>query len=186
KSAFGGVVALPGTVDSRLAEAIAANPKADVVMAYAFEPDALELLARKRKNTRLLTLPAPAGKSLDLRRVDAGLLVQRADEPAAGRGEWKVVSRRQPSEQERLDLELAELICAYTTSNAIVFVKDGVAVGVGAGQQSRVDAVEIAAAKAGERAIGSACASDAFFPFRDGIDAVAAAGATAVAQPGGS
>lgn len=91
-----------------------------------------------------------------------------------------------PSEQQYRDLAIAELVCARTSSNAIVFVKDGVAVGIGAGQQSRVDAVELAAKKAGERAVGSACASDAFFPFRDGVDAVAAAGATAVVQPGGS
>ena len=186
KSAFGGVVALPTTVDIELAQTIASNPKADVILAYGFEPDALELLQRKRKNTRLLTLPAPGERALDLRRLDGGLLVQRPDQLPVGHADWTVATKRTPSEQEWRDLELANLVCAYTASNAIVFAKDGVAVGIGAGQQSRVDAVEIAAAKAGERAKGSVCASDAFFPFRDGVDAAAAAGAAAVVQPGGS
>lgn len=186
KSAFGGVVALPGTVELGLAQVLATNPKADVILAYGYEPAALELLRTKRKNTRLLTLPAPSPRGLDLRRVDGGLLVQRPDEPEVGHDDWEVATKRRPSEQEWRDLELANLVCAFTTSNAIVFAKDGVAVGVGAGQQSRVDAVEIAAAKAGDRAKGSACASDAFFPFRDGVDAAVAAGATAIVQPGGS
>src|SRR5690606_23785681 len=119
-------------------------------------------------------------------RLDGGLLVQRPDAVAPGHEGWQVASRRQPSEAEWRDLELANLVCAFTTSNAIVFANGGVAVGVGAGQQSRVDAVDIAASKAGERAKGSACASDAFFPFRDGVEAAAAAGATAIVQPGGS
>ncbi|HZW98661.1 MAG TPA: bifunctional phosphoribosylaminoimidazolecarboxamide formyltransferase/IMP cyclohydrolase [Trueperaceae bacterium] len=185
KSAFGGVVALPGIVDLELAERIAANPKADVILARAYDASALELLARKRKNTRLLQLASAGPSGLDLRRADGGLLVQGPDE-VENQEAWQVVTRRQPTEAEWLDLQIAYRVCARTTSNAIVLVKDGVAFGVGAGQQSRVDAVEIAAEKAAGRAAGGACASDAFFPFRDGLDAVAAAGVTAVVQPGGS
>ncbi|HEX7000410.1 MAG TPA: bifunctional phosphoribosylaminoimidazolecarboxamide formyltransferase/IMP cyclohydrolase [Trueperaceae bacterium] len=185
KSAFGGVVALPGVVDMTLAERIAANPKADVIVAQGYAPEALELLARKRKNTRVLEMAPPGPSGLDLRRLDGGLLVQRPDE-VEGRSGWKVVTRRRPTEAEWVDLEIAYRVCARTSSNAIVLVRDGVAVGVGAGQQSRVDAVEIAAKKADGRAAGGACASDAFFPFRDGVDAAAAAGVTVVVQPGGS
>ena len=186
KSAFGGVVALPGVVGLQLAQQIAKNPKADVVIARGFAAEALELLKAKRKNTRLLELPPPGAKALDVRRLDGGLLVQQPDAVATGRAGWSVASRRQPSESEWRDLELANIVCAHTSSNAIVFVKDGVAVGVGAGQQSRVDSVELAANKAGERARGSSCASDAFFPFSDGVEAAAAAGVTALIQPGGS
>ncbi len=185
KSAFGGVVALPGVVTASLAGRIAGNPKADVLLAAGYEEDALALLAAKRKSTRVLTLPPPGRRGFDLRSVDGGFLVQRPD-AVEGRDGWRVVTRRRPSEAEWRDLEVAYTVCARTTSNAIVLVKDGVAVGVGAGQQSRVGAVEIAAAKAAGRARGGACASDAFFPFRDGLDAAAAAGVSAVVQPGGS
>src|SRR5690606_41622309 len=119
----------------------------------------------------------PISCGLDLRRADGGLLVQGPDE-VENQEAWQVVTRRQPTEAEWLDLQIAYRVCARTTSNAIVLVKDGVAFGVGAGQQSRVDAVEIAAEKAAGRAAGGACASDAFFPFRDGLDAAAAAGVT--------
>jgi phosphoribosylaminoimidazolecarboxamide formyltransferase/IMP cyclohydrolase len=186
KSAFGGVVALPGHVDDALAATIVANPKPDVVLARSYSAGALEQLQRKRKNTRVLTVQAPAPRPVDLRPLDGGFLVQRPDVLLADRESWQVVTRATPTEQQYTDLAIAELVCARTSSNAIVFVKDGVAVGIGAGQQSRVDAVEIAAKKAGDRAAGAACASDAFFPFRDGLDAVAAAGAGCVIQPGGS
>ena len=185
KSAFGGVVALPGVVTAALAGRIAENPKADVLLAAGYEDEALALLAAKRKSTRVITLPPPGSRGLDLRSVDGGFLVQRPD-ALEGREGWRVVTRRQPTEAEWRDLEVAYVVCARTSSNAIVLVKDGVAVGVGAGQQSRVDAVEIAARKAAGRAAGGACASDAFFPFRDGLDAAAAAGVSAVVQPGGS
>ncbi len=185
KSAFGGVVALPGTVDLRLAERVAANPKSDVLLARGYDEDALALLAARRKSTRVLALSEPGPAGLDLRRVDGGFLVQEPDAIEDPSG-WKVVSARRPNDREWRDLEVAYRVCAHTSSNAIVLVKDGVAVGVGAGQQSRVDAVEIAARKADGRASGGACASDAFFPFRDGLDAAAAAGVAAVVQPGGS
>src|SRR5690606_36763601 len=117
--------------------------------------------------------------------VDGGYLVQRPD-ALEGRSGWRVVTSRAPTEAEWRDLEVAYTVCARTSSNAIVLVKDGVALGIGAGQQSRVDAVEIAANKAVGRALGGACTSDAFLPVRDGLDAAAAAGVTAVVQPGGS
>ncbi len=186
KSAFGGIVALPGTVDLALAQAIVGNPKADVLIARGYAPEALELLARKRKNTRVLEAQPPGPRGLELRRVDAGFLVQEPDPVRVDRSEWRVVTRVQPSEEQWRDLELAYRVCAHTSSNAIVFAAKGSAVAVAAGQQSRVDAVDIAARKAAGRAVGGACASDAFFPFRDGLDAAADAGVTAVVQPGGS
>ncbi len=186
KSAFGGVVALPGTVDEGLARAIVANPKADVLIARGYAPEALELFARKRKNMRVLEAQPPGQRGLELRRIDGGFLVQQPDPVRIERSAWKVVTEAQPTEEQWRDLELAYRVCAFTSSNAIVFVAGGSAVAVGAGQQSRVDAVEIAAKKAAGRARGGACASDAFFPFRDGVDAAADAGVAVVVQPGGS
>lgn len=186
KSAFGGVVALPGHVNLALAQAIVANPKADVLLARSYAPEALELLARKRKNMRVLELPAPGPRQRELRRLDGGFLVQEPDTVSLDRSEWRVVTKAQPDEAQWRDVALAQLVCAATSSNAIVLTSGGSAVGVGAGQQSRVDAVEIASRKAAGRAEGGVCASDAFFPFRDGLDAAAAAGVAVVVQPGGS
>ena len=123
---------------------------------------------------------------LDIRSISGGLLVQTADSVSMDRSTWTVVTERPPTEDEWRDLELAWRLVARVTSNTIVLVKDGQAVGIGAGQQNRRDAGRIAAEKADGRAAGGACASDAFFPFRDGLDAAAEAGATAVIQPGGS
>ncbi len=186
KSAFGGVVALNGHVDAALGAAIAANPKADVLMAHRFDPAALERFATKRKNMRVLSAPPPGRPGRQLRRVDGGFLVQGPDHVRQERDTWTVVTERQPSAAQWRDLHVAWLVCAATSSNAIVLVEDGVALGIGAGQQSRVDAAELAAGKAAGRATGGACASDAFFPFRDGLDVVARAGVAAVIQPGGS
>lgn len=186
KSAFGGVVALPGELSEELAREIVANPKADVLIASAFSEPALALFAARRKNMRVLQAAAPVGGGLQLRRVDGGYLAQHPDVVEAGTSAWRVVTKRSPTAAELADLELAHRVCARTSSNAIVVARGGVAVGIGAGQQSRVDAVEIATAKAAERAHGAAAASDAFFPFRDGIDALAAAGVACVVQPGGS
>ncbi len=186
KSAFGGVVALNGHVDAKLGESIAGNPKADVLIARGFEPAALERFATKRKNMRVLGSPPPAQPGLQLRRIDGGFLVQGPDTVTLDRESWTVVTQRQPSEREWQDLRLAYLVCAATSSNAIVLAANGVAVGIGAGQQSRVDAAELAVSKAAGRAAGGACASDAFFPFRDGLDVAASSGVTAVIQPGGS
>ncbi len=186
KSAFGGVVALNGHVDAALGEAIASRAKADVLIAHGFDPGALERFAAKRKNMRVLSAPAPGAPARQLRRIDGGFLVQGPDLVRLERESWRVVTERQPSEREWSDLELAWCVCAATSSNAIVLASDSVALGIGAGQQSRVDAAELAVSKAAGRAAGGACASDAFFPFRDGLDVVAGAGVSAVVQPGGS
>ena len=186
KSAFGGVVALNRPVSETLAAELLANPKADVLIAPEFASGTAEKLAAKRKNMRVLSAPPPYSAGLELRRVDGGFLVQEPDTVRLERSSWQVVTERQPSESEWQDLELAWLVCAYTKSNAIVLVKNAQAVGIGAGQQSRVDASEIAAQKAAGRAVGGACASDAFYPFRDGLEVAARAGVAAVIQPGGS
>ena len=186
KSAFGGIVALNRPVSEALAAELLANPKADVLIASEFAPGTAERLAAKRKNMRVLSAPPPYAAGLELRRVDGGFLVQEPDVVSLDRSRWQVVTERHPTENEWQDLELAWLVCAYTKSNAIVLVKDVQAVGIGAGQQSRVDASAIAAQKAAGRAAGGACASDAFYPFRDGLEVAAHAGVAAVIQPGGS
>ncbi len=183
-SAFGGIVALNRVVPRSLAEALA-PVFTEVVIAPGYEDDALEVLTEK-KNLRVLTAPAPVVPPLDIRSISGGLLVQTADTVTMDRAGWSVVTERQPTDSEWRDLELAWRLVARVTSNTIVLVKDGQAVGIGAGQQNRRDAGRIAAEKAAGRAVGGACASDAFFPFRDGLDAAAEAGASAVIQPGGS
>jgi phosphoribosylaminoimidazolecarboxamide formyltransferase / IMP cyclohydrolase len=185
-SAFGGIVALNRPVDDQLAAEMTANPKADVVVAPAYSPAALELFATRRKNTRVLEAPAPGRERFHLRQISGGFLVQESYRFGAGPDDWRVVTRAVPTAEQWRDLELAWKVCAAVTSNAIVLVAAGMAVGIGAGQQNRVDPGELAVRKAAGRAKGGACASDAFFPFRDGLDAVAAAGVTAVVQPGGS
>jgi phosphoribosylaminoimidazolecarboxamide formyltransferase / IMP cyclohydrolase len=122
---------------------------------------------------------------MDIRRVSGGLLLQSPDRAEGDEG-GKVVTEAQPTEQQWADLRFAWTVAKHVKSNAIVLAKDGAAVGVGAGQMSRVESTELAARRAGDRARGTACASDAYFPFRDGLDAAVAAGAVAVIQPGGS
>ncbi|MHB1548141.1 MAG: bifunctional phosphoribosylaminoimidazolecarboxamide formyltransferase/IMP cyclohydrolase [Acidimicrobiales bacterium] len=186
-SAFGGIVAIGGTVTMAVAEAIAAGPQADVIVAPGYEPDALAALAARRKATRLLSAEAPEPIGRQYRHLGAGsMLVQEADRFLVPPGEWEVVTKVAPSDGQWDDLALAWKLCARTTSNAIVVVRGGQAVGVGAGQQSRVVAAELAVAKAGDRAVGGAAASDAFFPFPDGMQVLAAAGVAAIVQPGGS
>jgi phosphoribosylaminoimidazolecarboxamide formyltransferase/IMP cyclohydrolase len=185
-SAFGGIVAINQPVDLALAEAMVANAKADVVLAPSYEPAARELLAKKRKNLRVLEADKAPREELDVRTIGGGLLVQNSDRIIATRDTWKVVTDRQPTDAEWADMAFAWQVCAAVKSNAIVLAKDGQAVGIGAGQPSRLDAGSIAARKADGRASGGACASDAFFPFRDGLDAAVAAGVTAIVQPGGS
>ena len=186
-SAFGGIVAIGGTVTMAVAEAIAAGPQADVIVAPGYEPDALAALAARRKATRLLSAEAPEPIGRQYRHLGAGsMLVQEADRFLVPPGEWEVVTKVAPSDGQWDDLALAWKLCARTTSNAIVVVRGGQAVGVGAGQQSRVVAAELAVAKAGDRAVGGAAASDAFFPFPDGMQVLAAAGVVAIVQPGGS
>ena len=186
QSAFGGVVAIGGAVTAAVADAVAAGPQADVVIASSFTPEALEKLTSRRRATRLLSGPAPEQAVRQLRSLGASVLVQDVDAFVTPRSEWRTVTRRQPTPDEWRDLVLAWRVCGRTTSNAIAVVTNGQAVGVGAGQQSRVVAAEIAVQKAGERAKGGAGASDAFFPFPDGLLVLADAGVTAVVQPGGS
>ncbi len=186
QSAFGGVVAIGGVVTEALADAVAAGPQADVIIAASYEPAALEKLTTRRKATRLLSGPAPEQAVRQLRSLGSSVLVQDIDTFVVPRSDWGVVTERPPTEEEWGDLVLAWRVCGRTTSNAIAIVNDGQAVGVGAGQQSRVVAAEIAVRKAGEKAKGGAGASDAFFPFPDGLLVLAAAGVTAVVQPGGS
>ena len=184
-SAFGGVVAFNRPVTEAAAEAIA-DVFTEVVVASAFESGALGRLQAK-KNLRVLQCPPPEAPGLDVRRAGGGFLVQEADRLTADdRSTWKIVTRQAPTEAQWADLEFAWKVCAATGSNAIVLARQGQAFGIGAGQQSRVHSTEIAARKAGGRARGGICASDAFFPFRDGLDAAMAAGAEAIVQPGGS
>jgi phosphoribosylaminoimidazolecarboxamide formyltransferase / IMP cyclohydrolase len=185
-SAFGGVVAIGGAVSAEVAEAVAAGPQADVVIASSFAPEGLERLRARRKATRLLSGPAPEQAVRQLRSLGASVLVQDADQFVSPRREWRVATARRPTDDEWRDLALAWRVCGRTTSNAVAVVNGGQAVGVGAGQQSRVVAAEIAVQKAGDRAKGAAGASDAFFPFPDGLLVLADAGVTAVVQPGGS
>ena len=183
-SAFGGVVAVNRPVTLAMAEALS-EVFTEVVVAPAYEPDALALLG-ERKNLRVLEAGPPGWPELDVRGIDGGLLVQTADDLVAEPSVWRVVTEREPTGAEWADLEFAWRVVARVNSNAIVLVKNRCAVGIGAGQQNRRDAGRIAAEKAAGRAVDGACASDAFFPFRDGLDAVADAGVTAVVQPGGS
>jgi phosphoribosylaminoimidazolecarboxamide formyltransferase / IMP cyclohydrolase len=185
-SAFGGVIAIGGGVTDEVAEAIAAGPLADVIIASSYTPTAQEKLISRRKATRILSGPPPEQAVRQLRSLGSSVLVQDVDAFVSPRSQWRVATKRGPSEDEWSDLVLAWRVCGRTTSNAIAVVTGGQAVGVGAGQQSRVVAAEIAVQKAGERAKGGAGASDAFFPFPDGLLVLADAGVTAVVQPGGS
>lgn len=182
-SAFGGVVACNAELDGATASEIA-QLFVEIVIAPSFTDDAIEVFARK-KNLRVLAAPPPSDQNLDIRSIDDGFLLQVRDGVSVDSSGWETRTR-EPTESERRDLEMAWVIAAHTKSNAIVLVRDGAAVGVGAGDQSRVGAVERAIAKAGDRARGAVCASDAFFPFRDGPDTLAAAGVTAIVEPGGS
>jgi len=186
KSAFGGIVALNRPIDGPTADAMVDGPQADVVIAPGYALGAIEALAKKRKNTRLLEAPAPGPEALDFRQLSGGFLVQEPHHFAAGRDDWRVVTKVAPTDEQWRDAELAWRLCGYVKSNSIVLVKDEQAVGIGAGQQSRVDAAELAARKADGRAAGGASASDAFYPFPDGIEAAAAAGVAVVVQPGGA
>jgi phosphoribosylaminoimidazolecarboxamide formyltransferase / IMP cyclohydrolase len=187
-SAFGGIVALNREVDEATAAAVA-ETFIECIVAPAYAPKALEVL-RGKKNLRVLATGAWLGADhpmLHMKRVGGGLVVQARD--ATGPGEVTgatVATKRAPTDAELRDLEFAWRVCKHVKSNAIVFAKDHVTVGVGAGQMSRVISVQIAADKAGAASKGSVMASDAFFPFPDGVEAAARAGIVAVAQPGGS
>ncbi len=196
-SAFGGIVSVNRLLDAAAAEAITAL-FTEVVIAPGADAEALEIFARK-PNLRLLTtggLPDPRAAGLSLRQVAGGLLVQDRDAGRLAPGDWTVATVRAPSEAEARDLIFAWRVAKHVKSNAIVYAREGATVGIGAGQMSRVDSTRIAAAKAAEMAPepgqphpptnGAAVASDAFFPFADGLIAAAEAGATAIIQPGGS
>jgi len=184
-SAFGGIVAINREVDTNTANAIS-QVFTEVVIAPAYSAEALEVF-RKKPALRVLVAPAPYNElPLSVRSIDGGVLVQTTDPVNEQRGSFEVVTKREPTKQEWEALDLAWKVCASVWSNAITLANDSVAVGLGGGQTNRVDAVRIAINRAGERASGSVCASDAFFPFRDSIDTLAAAGVTAVIQPGGS
>lgn len=189
-SAFGGVIAVNSLMDGPTAQLIAEN-FAEVIIAPGFSPEALDVLAAK-KNLRLLEIRHPENilrPAREIRQIELGLLAQQMDHTYASSSQWKVVTNRSPDAAEMKALELAWRVVKHVKSNAIVFADSRSTLGIGAGQMSRVDSTQIAAskaAKAGISLVGSAVASDAFFPFRDGVDALAAAGAKAVVQPGGS
>jgi phosphoribosylaminoimidazolecarboxamide formyltransferase/IMP cyclohydrolase len=196
-SAFGGIVALSSTIDAAVAEEVT-KIFTEVVIAPEATPEAKAIFAAK-KNLRLLTaggLPDPRLPGVVVRSLAGGLLVQSRDNGIIGKNDLKVVTKRAPTNQELADLLFAFKVAKHVKSNAIVYVKDGATVGIGAGQMSRIDSVRIAALKAADAAQaigakepltrGSVVASDAFFPFPDGLLAAAEAGATAVIQPGGA
>ncbi|MGH9272723.1 MAG: bifunctional phosphoribosylaminoimidazolecarboxamide formyltransferase/IMP cyclohydrolase [Ilumatobacteraceae bacterium] len=183
-SAFGGVVALNESVSAALATALA-PVFTEMVVAPAYDEEALATLTEKA-NLRVLSADRPSPPDLDVRSIDGGLLVQTPDPVDLDRSGWSVVTAVEPTPAQWDDLQLAWTVCAAVSSNAIVYVRDGQTVGIGAGQQNRVDSARLAAHRAAGRAAGGVCASDAFFPFRDGLDEAAGAGVTAVIQPGGS
>ncbi|HAP76089.1 MAG TPA: bifunctional phosphoribosylaminoimidazolecarboxamide formyltransferase/IMP cyclohydrolase PurH, partial [Acidimicrobiaceae bacterium] len=183
-SAFGGIVAVNRPVTVAMAEALA-PVFTEVVVAPGYEPGALEVFAKKG-NLRVLTARQPFGSPFDMRSIDGGLLVQQVDTVSPDRSGWQVVSTTEPTPEQWADLEFAWHVCAAVSSNAIVVAKDRQAFGIGAGQQNRVDSARIAITRADGRVAGGVCASDAFFPFRDTLDVVAAAGVAAIIQPGGS
>ncbi|MBS3800044.1 MAG: bifunctional phosphoribosylaminoimidazolecarboxamide formyltransferase/IMP cyclohydrolase [Thioalkalivibrio sp.] len=188
-SAFGGIIAFNRPLEGDAAKAIVDRQFVEVVIAPEISPGALRALAT-RKNVRVLEIPTAAtGPGLDFKRIGGGLLVQDADHGSLAEVDLKTVSNRPPSEQELKDLRFAWQVAKYVKSNAIVYARDEQTIGVGAGQMSRVYSARIAGIKAADEGLqvaGSVMASDAFFPFRDGIDAAAQAGVTAVIQPGGS
>ena len=185
-SAFGGIIAFNREVDGATAAAVA-KQFVEVVIAPAFTKEAMTVFAAKQ-NVRVIQIPlAQAANKFDMKRVGGGLLAQTTDNFDVA--QLKVVTKRKPTDAEMNDLIFAFRIAKFVKSNAIVFCRDGMTLGVGAGQMSRVDSTKIAAIKAkhaGLKLTGSVAASDAFFPFRDGLDVIADAGATAVIQPGGS
>lgn len=181
-SAFGGVVAISGVLDEATA-ALLVDKFVEVVVCAGASEEALQTMSAK-PNVRLLEAQPPSVADRDLRRVEGGFLVQTRD--SAEGEEWKVVSDRKPSDNEMTDLGFAWVVAMNTKSNAVVIVADGASVGVGAGDQSRVGSAERALVRAGQRSKGSVAASDAFFPFRDGLDTLATAGITAIVAPGGS
>ena len=195
-SAFGGIIALNRTVDKAAAERIV-KQFVEVLMAPGFTAEALEIF-KPKTNVRLLQIALPPGgttphdkgqNALDIKRIGSGLLLQTADNRELTLADLQVVTTKQPTPEQLQDLLFAWKVAKFVKSNAIVFCKDGMTMGVGAGQMSRLDSARIASIKAEHATLslaGTAVASDAFFPFRDGLDVVIDHGATCVIQPGGS
>jgi len=189
ESSFGGIIAFNRELDVETAQAIVDKQFVEVIIAPKVAAAVPGIIAKK-KNVRLLECgqwPTESSSRLDYKRVNGGLLVQEADLLLTG--DLRVVTKRAPTDKERQDLDFAWRVAKFVKSNAIVYCKDGMTIGVGAGQMSRVNSARIAAIKAEHAGLdikGAAMASDAFFPFRDGIDNAAAVGITAVIQPGGS
>jgi phosphoribosylaminoimidazolecarboxamide formyltransferase/IMP cyclohydrolase len=195
-SAFGGIIAFNRAVDLAAAQAVS-KQFVEVLLAPEFTSEALDLFKAKA-NVRVLRIELPAGgrgawagsrNAGDIKRVGSGLLIQTADNRELAAAELKVVTKKQPTAQQTQDLLFAWTVAKFVKSNAIVFCKDGMTMGVGAGQMSRLDSARIASIKAEHAGLSlqnTAVASDAFFPFRDGLDVVVDAGATCVIQPGGS
>jgi phosphoribosylaminoimidazolecarboxamide formyltransferase/IMP cyclohydrolase len=191
-SAFGGVIAANGTVTAEMASQIA-DIFTEVIIAPDFEPAALEILTAK-KNQRLLRCPAPSGRTgwaagLDWRQVSGGMLMQTTDtgsEPGDFATNWKLVAGNAAGPDVLADLEFAWRACRAVKSNAILLASGHASVGIGMGQVNRVDSCRLAVSRAGDRAAGSVAASDAFFPFADGLQILTEAGVAAIAEPGGS
>ena len=214
RSAFGGIVAFNRVVDTDTVERIIQAAQADLIIAPGFEPTVIESIAKRRKNTRILEAPAPdlpassghpqpgqpqpgqpqPGQPqprqllppVALRQINGGWLAQTPANYATPPSDWRVVTQRQPTAAELADAQFAWRVCGHVSSNAIVLARGGTAWGIGAGQQNRVESAQLAASKADGRAAGGACASDAFYPFPDGVEAAAAAGVAVVVQPGGA
>jgi phosphoribosylaminoimidazolecarboxamide formyltransferase/IMP cyclohydrolase len=186
-SAFGGIVALTRAVDDETAERMA-TVFFEVILAPAFSESARHRLA-SRKNLRLLALPEFAWQRLadtEVRSISGGLLIQETDTSADASADWTLATSAQVDASQMADLRIAWHVARHVKSNAIVLVRDRAVVGVGPGQPNRVDSVRIAIERAGDRAQGAAMASDAFFPFADGVEVAIAAGVASIIQPGGS
>jgi phosphoribosylaminoimidazolecarboxamide formyltransferase/IMP cyclohydrolase len=189
-SAYGGIIAFNRPLTAHTARAIVERQFVELIIAPQVDEDALAVCAR-RENVRVMTTggTAVSNSRYEYRSVNGGLLAQTRDDKTITRADFKIVTRRQPSPAELDDLMFAWQVCKYVKSNAIVYVKDRMTIGVGAGQMSRVVSSRIAAMKATDEGLpvgGAVMASDAFFPFRDGLDVAAELGIKAVIQPGGS
>ena len=189
-SAFGGIIAFNREPDEAVMRAIIDRQFVEVILAPVIGADALKITAEKT-GIRVMALGDRSGRihQQDFKRVSGGLLIQDADAGEIGAGDLRLVTRRKPAEREITDMLFAWKVVKYVKSNAIIYVRDNRTIGIGAGQMSRVYSARIAAIKAADEGLqvkGSVMASDAFFPFRDGIDSAAEAGVTAVIQPGGS
>jgi phosphoribosylaminoimidazolecarboxamide formyltransferase/IMP cyclohydrolase len=185
RAAYGGIVGLNREIDAATAEQLTST-FLEAVVCPGVSQDALPVLARKQRLRVLVVRRASCAEQQDVRSVDGGLLVQTPDRVSTDRSTMSVVTRRAPEDQEWRELLTAWRVCRHVKSNAIVILAGGMAVGVGAGQMSRVEAAELAASRAGPRAIGGAAASDAFFPMPDGLETLGRAGVRSVIHPGGS